>query len=87
MENREIKQEELKVLRELVNHKGWAVCLLLLERVCLRKSVERSNRLRKERLHEAVLMQGEIDGIESVPKHIENYMRELDDVTPEEELQ
>jgi len=29
-------------------------------------------------------MQGEIDGIESVPKHIENYMQELQ---PEEELQ
>lgn len=44
--------------------------------------MERSSRLRKERLHEAVLMQGEIDGIESVPKYIENYIRELE---PEEE--
>lgn len=80
--DREIQREELKALRELQTHQGWAVCLLLLERVCKRKSVERSSRLRKERLHEAVLMQGEIDGIESVPKYIENYIRELE---PEEE--
>ena len=85
MVDREFQREELKALRELANHPGWAVCLLLLERVCSRKSVERSNRLRKERLHEAVLMQGEIDGIESVPKHIENYMRELEQKPEEEE--
>ena len=80
---REQAEQELQVLQALKKSQGWAALLRLLEQVCRRKSVERSNRLRKERLHEAVLMQGEIDGIESVPTHLENYMRELQ--LPEEE--
>lgn len=81
--SQEQKRQELRELLELRQMPGWVAFRQLLERVCQRKNVERSNRLRKGSLHDAVIMQGEIDGITNVPAYLENYIRELE--TPDEE--
>ena len=79
---REQRDKEWQALNHLLHSEGWEAVLQLLTKVCLRKEVEKSNRLRKGALHEAVVMQGEIDGLNNVLVHIENYMRELQ---PQEE--
>ncbi len=75
--DREQMDRELAELRKVQALPGWEVILQLLIKACQRKEVEKSNRLRRGNMNEAVLMQGEIDGIKNTPIIIENYIKTL----------
>ena len=59
----EMKQELLTNLRNLVAQPGWDNLVRHFRELLKQKELVKADLIRKQRFHEAALLQGEIDGI------------------------
>lgn len=83
MESQEIRVEKIRQLQELLRKPGWEILLHRLAEVCSRKEREKSTLLRKNEIHRAILLQGEIDGLGKTADYPQHYINELKNL-PEE---
>ena len=77
------KDLKAQLLKEWEGHPACRLFLAHLEELCKRKEVEKALALRGNRLHDAVLRQGEIDGINLTVKSLNNLTTRL---TPQSEV-
>ena len=73
----ELKEEALVQLRQLAQSPGWGLYLARLARLSKAKEVAKADALRSGEGHEAVMLQGVIDGVELALRELERYMDTL----------
>lgn len=75
----ELREEALVQLRQLAQSPGWALLQARLRSLSKSKEVVKADALRVGEGHNAVLMQGVIDGLELALRELERYMGSLSD--------
>mgnify|MGYP001602997897 CR=1 FL=1 len=66
--SQEVRQEDLKALREMLDSRGWQLLQDHLEKLSTRKEMELAGLLRSGKLQEAYAMQAWIDGFNHVTR-------------------
>ena len=75
----ELREEALVQLRQLAQSPGWGLYLARLRSLSKSKEAAKADALRAGEGHDAVWLQGMVDGVELALRELERYMSNLSD--------
>ena len=78
MEAKELRMEQVSNLRRLKQHPGWALYQARLQQLLAERDREKAVHLRKGDHQKAIILQGQVDGIQEAYASIDFLIKEVE---------